>query len=107
MPSSQRQRDLRAIQRSKSRPQPQNHLFIIGGRMLSEQAMRMTNRRSALMTVFRGCFDYSQQGKCLERATAAFLILPGQLPSTWCQQNRASLGKTTDQCPLLTNQGKR
>jgi hypothetical protein len=47
-----------------------------------EQAMRMTNSRSALMTVFRGCFDYSQQGKCLERATAAFLTLPGQLPST-------------------------
>jgi hypothetical protein len=32
----------------------------------------------------------------LERATAAFLTLAGQLPSTWCQQNGASLGKTTD-----------
>jgi hypothetical protein len=53
--------------------------------------------------VFRGCFNYGQQGKCLERATAAFLTLLGQLPSTWCQQNRASLGKTTDWSPLLTN----
>jgi hypothetical protein len=54
------------------------------------------------MTVFRGCFNYGQQGKCLERATAAFLTLPGRLLSTWRQQSRATLGKTTDLDPLRT-----
>jgi hypothetical protein len=39
----------------------------------------------------------------LERATAAFLTLRGQLPSTWCQQSSATLGKTTDKDPLLAN----
>jgi hypothetical protein len=38
----------------------------------------------------------ANKGKCLERATAAFLILSGQLLSTWRQQRNATLGKTAD-----------